>query len=44
MVVVSLDETASVRAGRARKRAVCENDHDQARRENDETETGHAAN
>jgi hypothetical protein len=43
MVVVSL---ASGRISRrcGRKRAVCENDHDQARRENKETEAGHVAN
>jgi hypothetical protein len=44
MVVVSLCVAAGFRAVAGRKRAVCENDHDQARRDNKETKVGHVAN
>jgi hypothetical protein len=43
MVVVSLTQRPKFRANEARKRAVCRNDHDQARRDNKETEAGHVA-
>jgi hypothetical protein len=34
MVVVSLDAAAKFAPARGRKRAICGNDHDQARRDN----------